>query len=92
MKQFQNLEELEQWRTENEYDDMLIFADPDYASAVIGISETGTLIYSHEKMVEWLMQNYELSETDAIEFIETNTIQTLAFGSGKCPVILYEID
>ena len=71
---------------------MLIFADPDNASAVIGISETGALIYSHEKMVEWLMQNYELSKTDAIEFIETNTVQTLAFGSGNCPVILYEID
>ena len=71
---------------------MFIFADPDYASAVIGFSETGALIYSHEKMIEWLMQNYELSETDAIEFIETNMVQTLAFGSGKCPVFLYEID
>ena len=92
MRQFKDYEKLKQWCADNDHNDAIIFADPDYSSAVIGFSNTGAIIYSHKKMVEWLMKSYDLSETDAIEFIDKNTIPALPYGDEKRPVILYEID
>jgi len=48
--------------------------NPDgYDKAVLGLSESGQLVYSKEIMVELLMQeDPELSEEDAWEFLEFN--------------------
>ena len=92
MKQFKNFDELKHWCLDNDHSDALLFADPDYSSAVAGMSSTGALIYSHEKMVEWLMQNYGLDQSEAIDFIEVNTIRALPYGEEKKPVIMYDID
>lgn len=92
MKQFIDFSELRQWCIDNDHNNTVIFRDPDYSRAVVGITDNGALIYSHEKMVEWLMKAYELTETDAIEFIDKNTLVALDYGDEMKPIILYEIE
>ena len=48
--------------------------NPDgYDKAIVGLSDNGQLVYSKEIMVQLLMEEDELSEEDAWEFLEFNT-------------------
>lgn len=57
------------------YDHVVVFSNPDYDDAIIGIDTNERAVYSFSKMVEHLMKADDISEEDAIEFIEYNTIR-----------------
>ena len=73
------------------YEDAVILEDPDYDSAIIGVSESGRVIYDYDKMVEWLMETDGMSQEDAVEFIDYNTVRALPYTSsyGNRPIIVY---
>ena len=60
-----------------------------YDDALIGVSEDGRAIYDYEKMVKWLMKTQDFSETDAIEWVDYNTIRALPYMGEKAPIIMY---
>lgn len=72
-----------------DYDEVMIFSNPSYASAFIGISEDNRAIYDFDKMVEFLMDNDDMTDIEAIEFIEYNTIRALPYFGDKSPIIMY---
>jgi hypothetical protein len=43
-----------------------------YDKAILGLTDNGQLVYSKEIMVELLMEEDDLSEEDAWEFLEFN--------------------
>ena len=92
MRQFQNLDELKQWCQDIDQQSTTVFADPDYSSAVVGISSTDVLIYSHSKMIEYLVKNFQFDESEAIEFIDVNTIASLPSAKEPRPIIMYDIE
>lgn len=69
---------------------IVMFENPSYTDAVIGISHDNRLIYSYAKMVEYLMETDSMSEIDAMEFIEYNTIGALPCVSNP-PIVMYDI-
>ena len=73
------------------YEDVLIFSNPGYDDALIGVTETNQAVYDFDKMVEWLIQNDGLSYEEAVEFIEYNTIRALPYLGERAPIILYPI-
>lgn len=66
---------------------ILMFSNPDFAGAIIGISSDDRVIYDYDKMIQDLMQTEDLSEIDAIEFINYNTIRSLPYYD-NAPIIL----
>lgn len=64
---------------DNGYEDVILFKNPDYESAFIGISTEGQAVYSFDKMVECLVEEENMTEEDAVEFIEYNTIGSIGF-------------
>lgn len=77
---------------EQGHEDATLFENPDFASAIIGISEEGRVVYSYPLMVDHLMDKEQMSKEEAIEFIDYNTIRTLPYMGEKRPVIKYDID
>jgi hypothetical protein len=73
------------------YEDVLIFSVYSYDSAFIGVSEDNRAIYDYGLMVDWLCREEGLTETEAIEWIDYNTIRALPYGGPKAPIILYRI-
>lgn len=73
------------------YEDVLIFSNPDYDEALIGVTETNQAVYDFDKMVEWLVRNDGLSYDEAVEFIEYNTIRALPYFGERAPIIIYPI-
>ena len=73
------------------YDEILYFVNEGYEDALIGVSEDERAIYDFELMVKYLMNKYEWSDIESIEFIECNTIRSLPYMGDKAPIIMYPL-
>lgn len=73
------------------YEDVVIFSDYSYDDALIGVTTNNQAVYDFDKMVEWLIAEHNFSETDAIEWIEYNTLRALPYMGSAAPIIIYSI-
>ena len=71
----------------------MMFENPSYEEAIIGLTEDGNVCYSFEKMVESLIGD-DMDTSEAIEFIEYNTIRALPYfksdNTKHWPIIIYD--
>lgn len=88
---FKDVKELKDLLNELEYKDTVVFENPSYLKAIIGLSDDGALCYSYEKMIECLMEEDGMDYEGAMEFIDYNTIRALPYASsmGVRPVVVY---
>jgi hypothetical protein len=65
-----------------------------YKSAILGLtSDDNHVVYSYNKLVDaMLKENPEWTETDAIEWIDYNTIRSLGFMGENAPMIIYDLE
>lgn len=73
------------------YENIICLKNYSYDDALVGVSEDGRAVYDYEKMVKWLMKTQDFSETDAIEWIDYNTIRALPYMGEKAPIIMYPL-
>lgn len=59
--------------------DKLKFENPSFDGCEIGETYDGRLIYDFDKMVQWLMEEDNMEEINAIEFIEYNTLRACPY-------------
>ncbi len=90
-KLFKDVKELKELLSDLSYEDTVVFENPSYLKAIIGISDEGALCYSYEKMIECLMEDDKMEYEEAMEFIDYNTIRALPYTSsvGVRPIIVY---
>ena len=90
-KMFKDVKELKDLLNELEYKDTVVFENPSYLKAIIGLSDDGALCYSYEKMIECLMEEDSMDYEGAMEFIDYNTIRALPYASsmGIRPIVVY---
>ena len=74
---------------EKGYDDVIVFSNPDYTSALIGLTDDYNAVYDYSLMVDWLIEQEEMDEEEAVDFISYND----SFYCGKhYPIIYYGED
>ena len=73
------------------YENVLVFSNYSYDDALIGITEDNRAVYDFDKMVDWLCRNEGFTETDAMEWIEYNTIRALPYAGTSAPIIMYRL-
>lgn len=83
--------ELKKQLVDNGYEEILLFDNPSYVSAFIGVSDDGKAIYDFDLMVEYLVQNEGIDDVEAIEFIEYNTARSLCYYE-NAPIIKYNLN
>lgn len=88
----ETVKELDDFLCERGYEGTAYFENPDYISAIEGISEDGRVVYNFEKMVQHLMDEDGMEYEEAVEFIDYNTIRTIPYMGSSSPVVLYPID
>ena len=74
------------------FEDIIILKNFSYDTALVGISDDRRAIYDFNKMVQWLMRVEGFDETEAIEWIEYNTIRALPYAGAKAPIVAFEED
>lgn len=77
--------------TEAGYEDVVIFKDFSYDGALIGVSHDNRAIYDYDKMIEWLVFNEGFEPSEAIEWIDYNTIRSLVYYGSDAPIVMYPI-
>ena len=73
------------------YEDSVVFESPDFDDAIVGVSESGNVIYDYELMVKSLVENEGMSEIDAIEWIDYNTIRSISYFPNPKPIVMYDL-
>ena len=69
-------------------EDALKFESPSFDSAIIGVDYFGKLIYDYDKMIIDLMEADNITEEEAIDFIDYNTIRSLPYYGENAPIIM----
>lgn len=79
-------QELKKLLCEMGLENSLMFESPDYMSAIVGIDyHSGSIIYDYDLMVQHLMKQDNISEQDAIDFVEFNTLRSIPYVTGGVP-------
>lgn len=73
------------------YEDSIIFENPDYDSAIVGVSDNGEVIYDFDKMVRRLIEEEDMSAEEAADFISYNSIRSLPYIGEGAPIIMYAL-
>lgn len=73
------------------YEGVKYLVDESYDDALIGVSEDDRAIYDFGLMIEWLMNKYDWSETESIEWIEVNTLRALPYMGEGAPIIMFPL-
>ena len=73
------------WGNEN----TLVFDNPDYDEAIIGVTHDGKAVYDYDEMVYCLMKAENMIEEDAMDFIDYNTIRSIPYAGEYAPIIIH---
>lgn len=87
----ESLQELKELIEEITDDDVVVFENPDFCTAFVGLSHDGRAIYDYDKMIDYLVMKEEMSAEDAVDHISYDTIRSLGYVSSG-PIILMPID
>lgn len=74
------------------YENVVYLINYSYDDALIGVSADNRAIYDFNKMIEWLVFNEGFEPSEAIEWIEYNTIRALSYMGDKGPIIMYPLE
>ena len=77
--------------SENGYENIKYLTNYSYDSALIGVTHDDRTVYDYDLMVKWLMKNKGFTETEAVEWIDYNTVRALPYMGSDSPVILYRL-
>ena len=86
------IEDLKGYLKERGFNETSFFENPDFVDAIVGITDEGNLIYDYDKMIQSLVNEGEMNEEEAIEWIEYNTIRTIPYMGSRKPIITYGIE
>ena len=70
------------------FDDVIIFEDPSYEGALIGVTWDNRAVYDYDLMVESLMKEDNMTEEEAADYISYNA--SYNYGD-KSPIIMDDI-
>lgn len=68
----------------------LVFDNPSFDTAIVGVSSDGAVVYSIDLMAEEFARTNDCSYEDAIDFIYYNTLRAIPFASGGVKPIVIE--
>ena len=72
-------------------DDSILFDNVSYDNSIIGTTFDGKAIYDYDLMIVELMQDDNISEADAIDWIEYNTLRSLPYAGDKAPLVMMKV-
>lgn len=76
---------------DNGYEGIKYLTDFSYDTALIGVTNDNRAVYDFEKMVEWLVETQNWTNSEAVEWIEYNTVRALPYFGEDAPVIMYPL-
>lgn len=73
------------------FEDSVLLDPVDLDAAVIGHTDEGRVIYDYEKLVKAFMDTDGMTDEEAREWIDYNTLRALPYAGEKAPIVMYPI-
>ena len=89
MERFNTNDEAYDWLEENGYSEKPGWSE--FAKAIIGVTTDERIVYSYERITECLMETDDISEEDAIEYVDYNVVGALNPHIEESRIIIHEI-
>lgn len=74
------------------YGNFIVFENPDYDNAIIGVSHDDRVIYDYDKMIEYLVNTEHISVEEAADFISYDTMRALPYAGENAPIVMFGIE
>lgn len=72
-------------------EEAIVFDNPDYDDAIIGYTTDCCAVYDYDQMVVSLMEQDGMTEEEAVDFIDYNTIRSLPYAGENAPIIMIKL-
>lgn len=73
------------------YEESIVFENPDYDDAIIGVSHDDRVVYDYDKMIEHLVCRDNMSIEEAADFISYDTIKSLSYAGPDAPIVMFTL-
>lgn len=70
---------------------VILYRNPNFSTAIVGMSDDYRVVYDYNKMIEHLITYEGWSEQEAIDWIDFNTLRTYT-SEGQMPIVMYPIE
>lgn len=74
------------------FSDSIVFENPDYDAAIVGISSDDRVIYDYDEMIACLMLEDDMTIEEAMDFIDYNTLRALPYAGDGAPIVMYKFN
>ena len=74
------------------YSDSIIFENPDYDAAIVGVSSDNRVIYDYDEMIACLMIEDDMTMEEAMDFIDYNTLRAIPYAGENAPIVMYKFE
>jgi hypothetical protein len=75
-----------------DYEELVVFENPDYDDAIIGVSHDDRVVYDYDKMIDHLVNKENMTVEDAVDFISYDTIRSLSYRGEDAPIVMFGIE
>ena len=83
---------LKRWLVDHGFEDSCVLENPSYRNAVIGVSETGRVIYSEKVILEDMIIDERMSSEEALDHFHHNLLRSLPYMGDRAPIIYSDLD
>ncbi len=73
------------------FEESVVFENPDFEEAIIGVTDNGSVVYDYDLMVKTLMEEDNITAEDAVEFIDYNTLRSIPYAPDPKPIVMYPL-
>ena len=74
------------------YENLIVFDNPDYDSAIIGVSHDDRVIYDYDKMIQHQVDVDHMTEEEAADLISYNTIRAIPYAGEYAPIVMFGLN
>ena len=74
---------------ELEESETMLFRNPDFSGAIVGIDNDNRVIYDYNKMIEFLVETEDMDYDEAADYICYDTLRALNYIPGNKPIVMF---
>lgn len=73
-------------------EDAIVFDRPAFDNSIIAVTTDGRAVYDYNKMVLELMEDDGITEEEAIDWIEYNTLRVIPYAGDMAPIVVFMLE
>lgn len=86
---FHDLDSLKEHLCDMGYEETIVFDNPSYVTAAVGVTDDGRVVYDYDLMVDYLVGTDNMEPDEAMEFIDYNTIRAIPYFGDNAPIVIH---